>query len=58
MCKKTVAMILAILLALGCVSATAEVNKQEKVYVVAGVDGTISGWKTRTAWTPLQIRPS
>ena len=42
MCKKTVAMILAILLALGCVSATAEVNKQEKVYVVAGADGTVT----------------
>ena len=42
MCKKIVAMILAILLALGCVSATAEVNKQEKVYVVAGADGTVT----------------
>ena len=42
MCKKTVAMILAILLALGCVSATAEVNKQEKIYVVAGADGTVT----------------
>ena len=42
MCKKTVSLILAILMVLGCVSATAETSKQEKVYVVAGADGTVS----------------
>ena len=41
MFKKTVATILALLMALGCVSATAETGKQEKVYVVAGADGTV-----------------
>lgn len=42
MCKKTVSLILAILMVLGCVSATAETGKQEKVYVVAGADGTVA----------------
>ncbi len=42
MCKKTVSLILAILMVLGCVSATAETIKQEKVYVVAGADGTVT----------------
>ena len=42
MCKKTVSLILAILMVFGCVSATAETSKQEKVYVVAGADGTVS----------------
>ena len=42
MCKKTVSLILAILMVLGCVSATAETSKQEKVYVVAGADGTVT----------------
>ena len=42
MCKKTVSLILAILMVLGCVSATAETSKQEKVYVVAGADGTVA----------------
>ena len=41
MCKKTVSLILAILMVLGCVSATAETGKQEKVYVVASADGTV-----------------
>lgn len=41
MCKKTLAVILAILMALGCVSAMADVTKQEKVYVVSGADGTV-----------------
>ena len=42
MCKKTISLILAILMVLGCVSATAETSKQEKVYVVAGADGTVT----------------
>ena len=42
MCKKTVSLILAILMVLSCVSATAETSKQEKVYVVAGADGTVA----------------
>ena len=42
MCKKTVSLILAILMVLGCVSATAETGKQEKVYVVAAPDGTVA----------------
>ena len=42
MCKKTVSLILAILMVLGCVSAIAETVKQEKVYVVAGADGTVT----------------
>ena len=41
MCKKTLAVILAILMMLGCVSAVADVTKQEKVYVVSGADGTV-----------------
>lgn len=41
MCKKAFAIILAMMMALGCVSATAETSKQEKVYVVAGADGTV-----------------
>ena len=42
MCKKTVSLILSILMVLSCVSATAETSKQEKVYVVAGADGTVA----------------
>ena len=42
MCKKTVSLILAILMVLGCVSATAETGKQEKVFVTAGADGTVA----------------
>lgn len=41
MWKKTIAFILAALMVLMCVSATAEVQKQEKVYVVARPDGTV-----------------
>ncbi len=40
--KKTVSLILAILMVLSCVSATAETSKQEKVYVVAGADGKVT----------------
>ena len=42
MCKKTVSLILAILMVLGCVSATAETSKQEKVFVTAGADGAVT----------------
>ena len=42
MFKKTVATILALLMTLGSISATAETVKQEKVYVVAGADGTVA----------------
>ena len=42
MCKKTVSWILAVLMVFGCVSATAETAKQEKVYVTAGADGTVT----------------
>ncbi len=41
MYKKAAAAILALLTAFVCVSATAETSKQEKVYVVAGADGTV-----------------
>lgn len=42
MCKKTISLILAILMVLGCASAAAETSKQEKVYVVAGADGKVA----------------
>ena len=42
MCKKAVSWILAVLMVFGCVSATAETAKQEKVYVTAGADGTVT----------------
>ena len=42
MCKKAVSWILAVLMVFGCVSATAETAKQEKVYVTACADGTVT----------------
>ena len=41
MCKKLTAVLMALILAMGCVSALAENTKHERVFVVAGADGTV-----------------
>ena len=42
MSKKFIAMLTALVMALGCSGALAENTKHERVYVVAGADGTVS----------------
>ena len=41
MCKKIVALLLTLAMALGCVSALAENTKHERVYAVVSADGTV-----------------
>ena len=41
MCKKIVALLLTLAMALGCVSALAENTKHERVYAVLAADGTV-----------------
>ena len=42
MSKKIIAILTALVMALGCTSALAENTKHERVYVVAGADGTVN----------------
>ncbi len=42
MSKKIIAMLTALVMVLGCAGALAENTKHERVYVVAGVDGTVN----------------
>ena len=41
--RKIIALTLAVIMTLSCVSAMAETTKHERVYVVTGADGTIKG---------------
>ena len=42
MSKKIIAMLTALVMVLGCTGALAENKKHERVYVVAGADGTVN----------------
>ena len=42
MSKKIIAMLTALVMVLGCTGALAENTKHERVYVVAGADGTVT----------------